>query len=103
MFARLIELKLKPNSIDALNDKQENEVLPLLRRQPGFKDLLSIVSSDGRKVYVINLWDSEQSAAAYERDAYATVQKLVRPLLEDDILVTHCKVLNSTIHGIVSV
>ena len=70
MFARSVTMRLKPNAVSEFNKTLEKEVLPLLQKQKGFRDELTLVSSNGSEVLGISLWDQKQDAEAYNRAAY---------------------------------
>jgi len=46
MFTRIVECQVKPNKRDELKDRLRSEVLPLLQKQPGFVDLIGLVSEN---------------------------------------------------------
>ena len=47
MFARNVNIRIKPNGITDFNRTMEKEVLPLLQKQKGFRDELTLVSENG--------------------------------------------------------
>src|SRR5215471_18706549 len=70
MFARSVSMRLKPNSTVTFNNTLENEVLPLLRAQKGFRDEVVLVAQDGTEVVGISLWDDRESADSYHKERY---------------------------------
>jgi len=82
MFARTVTVRLKSNAVVDFNRTLENEIIPILRKQRGFQNELTLVSSDGTEAIGISLWDNKQSAEAYQKDAYAEVQKLLSKSIE---------------------
>jgi heme-degrading monooxygenase HmoA len=81
MFARSVTVQLKPNSVAEFNRTFEKEILPLLQRQKGFQDAISLVASNG-SVVGISLWDQKQDADAYQHTAYTKVQELLSKVTE---------------------
>ncbi len=77
MFARTVTVRLKSNAVADFNKTLENEIVPILRRQKGFRDELTLVTPDGTEAVGISLWDNKQSAEAYQREGYPEVQKLL--------------------------
>ena len=77
MFARSVTIRLKPNSVGEFNKTMEKDILPLLRNQKGFKEEITLVAPNGSEVVGISLWDKRESAEAYQRTAFAEVQKLL--------------------------
>ena len=49
MFTRHVTMKLKANSAAEFNRIIENEALPLLRKQKGFRDEITFVATDVRQ------------------------------------------------------
>ncbi len=60
MFARSVTMRLKPNTVSEFNKTLEKEIMPLLQKQKGFRDELTLVSSNGSEVLGISLWDQKQ-------------------------------------------
>ena len=55
MFARCVTIPLKPNAVVEFNRAFEKEVLPLLQKQKGFRDELTLVAPNGSEVVRISL------------------------------------------------
>ena len=102
MFARRVYLHLKPNSMAELTKKLETEIIPLLRKQKGFKDEIALVSQSGKEAFGISLWDSAENAEAYTRTAYPEVTKALATVVEGTPQVETFEVVNSTFHKIAS-
>lgn len=100
MFARNVSLRLKANSVGEYTRTLENEVIPLLRKQKGFQDEISLVNSNGTEAEAISFWDSKENAEAYNRGAYAEVQKALAKVLDGTPRVQTYEVGNSTFHRI---
>jgi len=98
MFARSVTMRLKPNTVSEFNKTLEKEVLPLLQKQKGFRDELTLVSSNGTEVLGISLWDQKQDAETYNRAVYPEVQKLLSKVIEGTPQVQTYEVSMSTIH-----
>jgi len=82
MFARTVTMRLKSNAVSEFNRTIENEIMPILRKQRGFQDELTLVTPDGMEAIGISLWDNKQNAEAYQREGYAEVQKLIARSIE---------------------
>ena len=98
MFARSVTIRLKPNTVSAFNKTLEKEIMPLLQKQKGFRDELTLVSSNGSEVLGISLWDPKQDAEAYNRAAYPDVQRILSKVIEGTPQVQTYEVSLSTIH-----
>jgi hypothetical protein len=98
MFARSVTMRLKPNSVSEFNRTLEKEILPLLQKQKGFRDALTLVSSNGSEVVGIGLWDQKQDAEAYNRAVYPDIQRMLSKVIEGTPQVQTYEVSLSTIH-----
>jgi len=100
MFARNVSIRLKANCVGEFTRTLENEVIPLLRKQNGFQDAISLVDSNGTEAVAISLWDHKENAEAYNRATYPEVQKALAKVLEGTPQVKTYEVSNSTFHKI---
>jgi len=100
MFARNVTLHLKANTAPEFTRTLETDVLPLLRKQNGFKDEITFVAPDGAEAIAISLWDRKESAEAYGRDTYPEVLKSLAKVIEGTPEVLNYEVANSTCHKI---
>ena len=96
MFARNVSMRLKPNSVGEFTRTLENEIIPLLRKQKGFQDEISLVIPNGTEAVAISFWDQKENAEAYSRGAYAEVQKVLGKVLDGTPQVQTYEVGNST-------
>jgi hypothetical protein len=102
MYARNVYLNLKPNSAKEFTQKLEQDILPLLRKQDGFKDEITFLSEGGKDAVAISLWDRKESADAYSRDTYPQVLKGLATMVEGTPKVNVYEVASSTFHTIVA-
>src|SRR5258708_1910975 len=100
MFARSISIQLKPNSVAEFTRLIENEALPLLRKQKGFRDEMTFVVPGGAEAVGISLWDRKENADAYGRDAYPGLLKALGKVAEGTPQIRTYEVCNSTFHKI---
>ena len=98
MFARSVTIRLRPNSVAEFNRTMEKDILPLLQKQRGFRDEISLVASNGSEAVGISLWDQRENAEAYSRTTYPEVQKLLAKVSEGTPQVQTYEVGTSTIH-----
>jgi|SRR5579862_4528040 len=96
MFSRIITMHPKTNSVTELTKAFEERVLPMLRKQEGFKDEIFFVSPDGKDATAISLWDREANAESYSHKAYPQVAEMLTNLLEGSPHVKTYNVVNST-------
>ena len=100
MFARSVTVRLKSNAVAEFNRTMEKEILPLLQKQKGFRDEISLVASSGTEALGISLWDQKDDAEAYNRTTYPEVQKLLAKVSEGTPHVQTYEVGSSTIHKV---
>ena len=99
MFARSVTMRIRPNTVADLNKMVEKEILPVLQKQKGFRDELTLVSSSGSEVVGISLWDQKEDAETYQRTTYPEVQKLLSKVIEGTPQVQTYEVSLSTVHS----
>ena len=101
MFTRIVECNVKPEKKNEFENKLRNEVLPILRKQPGFVDLIALQSEDeDERMVSISFWNSKQDAERYHREQYSRITDMLKPLVKRDPQVTHYNVAHSTPHRI---
>ncbi len=99
MFARNVSIHLKPNTLSDYTRTFEKQVLPLLRKQNGFKDEITFAGTDGVDVTAISLWDNKIDAEAYNTNTYPQVLKTLARFIEGTPRVQTSDVVNSTFHN----
>jgi heme-degrading monooxygenase HmoA len=102
MYARNVTLHLKANSAPEFTRMLETDVLPVLRKQNGFKDEITFVADNGTEALAISLWENKANAEAYARDTYPAVLQSLTKVVEGTPRVEAYEVSNSTFHKIAS-
>lgn len=100
MFARNVSIHLKSNMISDYTRMFENDILPLLRKQKGFKDEITFASPGGVDVTAISLWENKTDAEAYDTDTYPEVLRTMAKFIEGTPKVQTSDVVTSTFHKI---
>jgi heme-degrading monooxygenase HmoA len=98
MYARHVSMNLKPNKGDEFTETFEKEILPLLRKQNGFEDEITLASPDSKKAVAISLWDRKESADVYSRETYPQVLKSLAKVVDGTPEVQAYEIANSTFH-----
>ncbi len=70
-FARNVQFQVKSGKETELNNLFEKEVLPMLRKQNGFQEEVTLVNSKG--AHYISLWDNRNNAEIYAKATYPQV------------------------------
>jgi hypothetical protein len=100
MFARIVTIPLKADSRSQLAKVIETKVIPLLRTNKGFLDVIQLISADGKMAFGISFWDSKESAEAYHRSGFTQVMNPLESVSAGSATVQLCEVTNSTTHKI---
>jgi heme-degrading monooxygenase HmoA len=89
-------MELKPNVTRDFTNAVESKVLPLLRKQKGFRDLISFVAPDSSEAISISFWDTKEEAEAYNVTGYPEVLKTLSGTVEGTPRVGIAEVVTST-------
>ena len=101
MFARVVECQSKAGRSEQVGNKLENAVLPILQKQPGFVDFLTLSDkTNPERLMCISFWTSRQDAEEYHRQHYDTITDMLKPVLESPPTLETFTVNASTAHRI---
>ena len=100
MFARNVSIHLKSNALSDYTRTFENDILPLLRKQNGFKDEITFAAAGGVDVTAISLWENKNDAEAYNTNTYPQVLKTMARFIEGTPKVQTSDVVTSTFHKV---
>jgi len=98
MFTRHVIMELKANTASEFTDIVENKILPLLRKQKGFRDEITFVAPDRSEAIAISFWDTKEAAEAYNLTGYPEVLKTLTSLVEGTPRVGTAELATSTLH-----
>jgi hypothetical protein len=93
-------MHLKPNTLAEFTRTFEKDVIPVLRQQKGFQDEITFSIPGGTDVVAISLWDSKESADAYNSNAYPQILKTLERVIDGAPKVRTSEVVQSTFHKI---
>ena len=97
MFGRQVTLKLKANSATELNRIAEAEILPLLRKQKGFREETILIAPERSEAIANSFWDTKADADAYDHTAYAGVLKTLSNVIDGTPTVKTFEFASSTL------
>ena len=100
MFARNVSFRLKSNMLSDYTRAFENEILPLLRKQKGFKDEITLSNPGSQDAIAISLWESKANAEAYNTDTYPEVLKTLARMIDGTPKVQTFESVTSTFHNV---
>jgi heme-degrading monooxygenase HmoA len=102
MFTRVVEIRTKLGKTRDFSATLNEKVLPILRKQPGFVDEITLISNtEPDRVLALSFWQSEADAELYNREQYPKVTEILNPLLDFPPRVQTFDVDTSTTHHIV--
>ena len=78
-FARNVYFQFKTGKETELNNLFEKEVLPMLRKQDGFQEEVTLLNPKGANF--ISLWDNRKNAETYEKATYPQVLAKLNPYI----------------------
>ena len=100
MFARNVSFRLKSNMFSDYTRTFENEILPLLRKQKGFKDEIALSNPNSPDAVAISLWESKVDAEAYNTNIYPEVLKTLAKMVDGTPRVQTFETVTSTLHKV---
>jgi quinol monooxygenase YgiN len=101
MFTRIVETRAKAGKTDELYDALSSKVLPILRAQPGFVDLITLTATDNpAEAITLSIWNSQQDAEKYQREQFNKIADILKPLVEREPVVRTFNMEVSTAHKI---
>lgn len=98
MFTRIVTIKLKANSTQEFTRLNESNIIPLLRKQNGFRDELTFIAPERSEALAISLWDTKENAEAYNRTGYPEVLKTLSSMVDGTPKVETFELSSSTLH-----
>jgi len=100
MFARSVSVHLKSNMLSDYTRTFENEILPLLRKQKGFKDEITLSNPSSLDVMAISLWESKANAEAYNTNTYPEVLRKFAQVIDGTPKVQTFEAVTTTFHNV---
>jgi quinol monooxygenase YgiN len=82
MFARILEFVPKMEKKEEFVRVIKNEVLPILKKQTGFLEILPFFpETTTEKARIVSLWTEKKHFERYEKEWYPKVETIVKPYL----------------------
>ncbi len=86
MFARIVEFIPRAEKKQELVKVIRNEVLPILKKQTGFMELLPFFPEiKNEKVIAVTLWTEKVNAERYGHEVFPKVEEILKPYLTTPI------------------
>ena len=78
----------------------EKDILPLLRKQKGFRDEITMSNPSSLDVTAISLWETRTDAEAYSTKTYPEVLKTFERMIDGTPKVQTFETVTSTFHKV---
>lgn len=95
-YARNVSFTVKNGQIDEFKRLMNTEILPLLKKENGFRQDLTILGS--KTGMSTSVWDDRASAETYNTKTYPQVLKTLGPVLEGTPRVETFDTILSIVH-----
>ena len=102
MFGRQVTLKIKADSATELTRIAENEIIPILRKQKGFRDETTFIAPERLEAVANSFWDTKADAEAYNLSAYPEVLKTLSNVIDGMPTVKNFEFASSTFNKAVA-
>ena len=100
MFTRIVQCHLKNQRLDEARQALNNEVIPQLRRQPGFIDVIESLEPQTGQFVCMTLWNTREDADRYGQTEFPKTATRLRDFIADEPTVNTLQVETSTVHNI---
>jgi hypothetical protein len=100
MYARNVSFRLKSNTQSDYTRTFENQILPLLRKQKGFKDEITFSNPSSQDAVSISLWENKANADDYNTNTYPQVLKALANVVDGTPRVQTFETVISTYHNV---
>lgn len=100
MFARTVSIHLKSNMLSDYNRTFDKDILPLLRKQKGFRDEITLSNPSSLDAIAISLWETRADADAYNASTYPEVLKTLGRMIDGTPKVQTFEAVTSTFHKV---
>jgi quinol monooxygenase YgiN len=79
-FGRNVHFTVQAGKVDEFNRLMHTEILPLLKREKGFRDEITFLR--GTTGMSVSTWDDRAGAETYNTKTYPEVLRKLNPVLE---------------------
>jgi hypothetical protein len=100
MFARTVSIHLKSNMLSDYNRTFDKDILPLLRKQKGFRDEITLSNPSSLDAIAISLWETRADADAYNTSTYPEVLKTLARMIDGTPKIQTFEAVTSTFHKV---
>lgn len=102
MYTLNTRIKLSTSNVQEFRRILRQKITPLLRKQKGFHNEITFITSNRNEALTISFWDSRESADAYVHVGYLDVLRALSKVVVSLPIVEPFDVIDSTLHEITS-
>ncbi len=100
MYARNVTFRIKANMQSDFTHTFESQILPLLQKQKGFKEEITLCNPGSQDAVSISLWEHKSSADDYNTRTYPEVLKALAKVIDGTPRVQTFETVVSTFHSV---
>ena len=100
MYARNVTFRVKANMQSDYTHTVENQILPLLQKQKGFKEEITLCNPGSQDAVSISLWEQKSNADDYNTRTYPEVLKILAKVIDGTPRVQTFETVVSTFHNV---
>ena len=100
MYARNVTFRIKANMQPDYTHAFENQILPLLRKQKGFKEEITLCNPNSPEAVSISLWEHKSDADDYNTRVYPEVLKTLAKTIDGTPRVQTFETVATSFHNV---
>ena len=100
MYARNVTFRIKANMQSDFTHTFESQILPLLQKQKGFKEEITLCNPGSQDAVSISLWKHKSKADDYNTRIYPEVLKTLAKVIDGTPRVQTFETVVSTFHSV---
>jgi hypothetical protein len=103
VYARNVTFRIKANMQSDYTRTFENQIVPLLKKQKGFKEEITLCNPTSQDAVSISLWEHKSNAEDYNTRAYPEMLKALGNVIDGTPRVQTFETVVSTFHNVPAV
>ena len=100
MYARNVTFRIKANMQSDFTHTFESQILPLLQKQKGFKEEITLCNPGSQDAVSISMWEHKSKADDYNTRIYPEVLKTLAKVIDGTPRVQTFETVISTFHSV---
>jgi hypothetical protein len=100
VYARNVTFRIKANMQHDYTHTFESQILPLLKKQKGFKEEVTLCNPSSQDAVSISLWEHKSNADDYNTRIYPEVLKTLGSVIDGTPRIQTFETVVSTFHNV---